>query len=442
MSDYFDASANRLSDGTIARTRDVNILRDEVGSGFDLLPDIDNINKGLLSYCSVGGTADVITLTRTETLAAYADGVQVLFQASGDNTGAVTVNVDSLGAKSLVSVKGNALEAGDLTSGSFFTAVYNATSGKFQLLQVSDAELDAYLTAAAASAAAALASETAAGASETAAAASEAAAGASETAAAASETAAAASETAAETALDTFTDIWLGVKASDPSTDNDGDPLAAGMFYHNSTSNLSRVYDGSQWYDVTKGAYTFTSTAINKTLVNLERTTVTASTKTITLPASPDAGYECWVTVGNFIDTEVAGNGETINGSGSNYTISSANAVVGFVYSGSDWTAYLVSPGGVTNLDWDIKTGAYTAVNNDALAVNTTSSAFTITLPAGPSANDQVYFTDYARTWPTNNMTIGRNGSNIEGVAEDLVCGLSRTFALVYIDATAGWKIR
>jgi hypothetical protein len=34
-----------------------------------------------------------------------------------------------------------------------------------------------------------------------------------------------------------FDDTYLGAKASDPSTDNDGDPLTAGDLYYNTSSN-------------------------------------------------------------------------------------------------------------------------------------------------------------------------------------------------------------
>jgi hypothetical protein len=32
--------------------------------------------------------------------------------------------------------------------------------------------------------------------------------------------------------------------------DNDGDPLAAGMLYYNTTSNIMRIYSGSAWENV------------------------------------------------------------------------------------------------------------------------------------------------------------------------------------------------
>ena len=44
-------------------------------------------------------------------------------------------------------------------------------------------------------------------------------------------------------ALDEFTDLYLGSKASDPALDNDGDALQDGALYFNTTTNLLRVYD-------------------------------------------------------------------------------------------------------------------------------------------------------------------------------------------------------
>jgi len=51
--------------------------------------------------------------------------------------------------------------------------------------------------------------------------------------------------TDAETALDTFTDQYLGAKASDPTADNDGDPLQDGALYFNTSDNSLKVYSDS-----------------------------------------------------------------------------------------------------------------------------------------------------------------------------------------------------
>ena len=86
--------------------------------------------------------------------------------------------------------------------------------------------------------------------SATAAASSQTAAASSQTAAASSATSAATSATSAATSLDTFDDRFLGAKSSNPSTDNDGDALATGALYFNTSDNNMRVYNGSAWQAV------------------------------------------------------------------------------------------------------------------------------------------------------------------------------------------------
>lgn len=97
--------------------------------------------------------------------------------------------------------------------------------------------------------------------------------------------------------------------------------------------------------------------------------------------------------------------------------------------------------GGGGGLSWQsVQTGNFTAVSGNGYPVNTTSGAVTVTLPASPSAGNYVQLTDYAGTWATNNVTVGRNSSNINGVAADVVLAIRReSIAFVYIDATQGW---
>ena len=62
-----------------------------------------------------------------------------------------------------------------------------------------------------------------------------------------SATSAASSAASALAAFDSFDDRYLGAKASDPTVDNDGDPLNAGDLYYNTTSSVMKVYTGSVW---------------------------------------------------------------------------------------------------------------------------------------------------------------------------------------------------
>jgi hypothetical protein len=76
------------------------------------------------------------------------------------------------------------------------------------------------------------------------------AASASASAAASSESAAAASASAAAAALDNFDDRYLGAKTSDPTLDNDGNPLVVGALYYRTTAPIGmKVYDGAQWLE-------------------------------------------------------------------------------------------------------------------------------------------------------------------------------------------------
>jgi len=93
-------------------------------------------------------------------------------------------------------------------------------------------------------------------------------------------------------------------------------------------------------------------------------------------------------------------------------------------------------------VDWDTtaKTASFTAVSGNGYFVNTTSTAITVTLPATPSAGDIVGFNDYARTFATNNLTVARNGSNIQGVAADATISTNgQSTMFVYVDGTQGW---
>ncbi len=88
--------------------------------------------------------------------------------------------------------------------------------------------------------------------------------------------------------------------------------------------------------------------------------------------------------------------------------------------------------------------GAYTAVNNDQLLIDTSgggiSSSVTVTLPASPAIGNEVTFIDSGNNFASNNLTIARNGSNILGAASNLVVSANGSaFTLVYVNATRGW---
>lgn len=84
------------------------------------------------------GAADAYVLTTQEGAvpAAYLDGMKIYFKAANSNTGASTVNVDSLGLKDIEYPDGTALNALSIIAGSYVTAVYNSTDDRFELVEV------------------------------------------------------------------------------------------------------------------------------------------------------------------------------------------------------------------------------------------------------------------------------------------------------------------
>jgi hypothetical protein len=90
-----------------------------------------------------------------------------------------------------------------------------------------------------------------------------------------------------------------------------------------------------------------------------------------------------------------------------------------------------------------VKTTGFTAVAGEGYFCDTTSAAFTATLPAG-TLGDEISFIDYAGTFDTNNLTIAPDGAEkIQGSAASLTVSVERAgLTLVYTDGTQGWLLK
>lgn len=87
---------------------------------------------------------------------------------------------------------------------------------------------------------------------------------------------------------------------------------------------------------------------------------------------------------------------------------------------------------------------AYNAVVNDRILANSTSAAFTITLPLSTSLleNDVIQIIDIGGAAYTNNITVARNGAKIQNLAEDLTINVNNaSVTLLYTGPTLGWVI-
>jgi hypothetical protein len=125
-------------------------------------------------------------------------------------------------------------------------------------------------------------------------------------------------------------------------------------------------------------------------------------------------------------------------------TLPTATGTTGQVLSLSDGSGTLAFATVAGGAAWQaVKTSGFTAVAKEGYFCNTNSSAFTATLPASAVIGDFISFIDYAGTFDTNNLTIARNGHNIQGVAEDLTVSVERAgLTLVYVDSTQGWLLQ
>ena len=122
---------------------------------------------------------------------------------------------------------------------------------------------------------------------------------------------------------------------------------------------------------------------------------------------------------------------KTVSGTGINLPIQSTSLLY------SDGTNVSL---GMQNKGYATINGAYIAVNGDQIFVDTSSTPVTITLPASPSIGDQVSLLDAKNFFASNNLTVGRNGENINALASNLVVSTNGSaFTLVYANATVGW---
>jgi len=139
--------------------------------------------------------------------------------------------------------------------------------------------------------------------------------------------------------------------------------------------------------------------------------TLDTSNSTVTLPD------------GSVTNAKLANSAITINGS----SVSLGGSTT--IETGTSWQSSIVT--GTT----------LSAVAGNGYWIDTTSNACTVTLPASASVGDTIEFTDYARTWGTNSITINTNGLNFQGNTSPnpVYNSNGQHVTIVYSGATQGW---
>lgn len=114
-----------VSNTFAAQTGDIPVS--EIDTNFTNLVTYlnDPTNRG--NYAADTGTTNSIAIAFSPAVAGYTAGLQISFKAAHTNTGAATLNANTLGAKSLVNPDQSALQSGQIIAGGVYQAAYDGT---------------------------------------------------------------------------------------------------------------------------------------------------------------------------------------------------------------------------------------------------------------------------------------------------------------------------
>lgn len=92
---------------------------------------------------------------------------------------------------------------------------------------------------------------------------------------------------------------------------------------------------------------------------------------------------------------------------------------------------------------WLVKAANYSAASGERIQADTSSTAWTLTLPASPVAGDAVEIEDATASFATHNLTIARNGQKINNATSNYTAGTNGAkLSAVYISSGYGWSVK
>ncbi len=95
-------------------------------------PTIQQVQKGALVYAADAGSNDTYAITLSPAPAAYVNGMRISFKANTANTGAATLNVNSLGAITIKKNHDQDLADNDIEVGQIVDVIYDGTNFQMQ----------------------------------------------------------------------------------------------------------------------------------------------------------------------------------------------------------------------------------------------------------------------------------------------------------------------
>lgn len=133
---FIDGNPSQGILGTVVTAALLNALNNHRHTGQDIDGD------GALDYAVATGSANAYAITLSPALGAYISGMPIIFKANHTNTGPATLNVNGLGAKSLLKYGNNALAANNIKNGQIVIGIYDGTA-----IQIISAQPDAPVSA-------------------------------------------------------------------------------------------------------------------------------------------------------------------------------------------------------------------------------------------------------------------------------------------------------
>jgi hypothetical protein len=218
------------------------------------------------------------------------------------------------------------------------------------------------------------------------------------------------------------------------------------------TTPTLKYYDGAD--DISLATIDHSANTVNwlDSTVSITGLSTTATGTVLTLSDSATTS-----TVNLIIDNDKEIRFREATANGTNYVSLSAPASLSadltFTLPATDGTngqALITNGSGVLSFTtisagtaWQsVQTSGFTAVSGRGYPCNTTSSAFTVTLPASPSVGSYVEIVDYAGTFATNNLTINPNALKIQSQTSNVIVNKkNQALTLTYVDSTSGWLI-
>lgn len=130
--DYFDFEEANYPTRAKALSATMRALVAAIKAAFDLFPELAAMRLGATNYAITGGTANSYTAS-IPNLEAYANFQRILLKIHASNTGASTVNLNTLGARPIKREDGSDVAEGDLPENAIIDLIYNETGNNYVL---------------------------------------------------------------------------------------------------------------------------------------------------------------------------------------------------------------------------------------------------------------------------------------------------------------------